>query len=281
LQLIFFGIFLSMFVGVLSTKIISFSAYDMEQNSLMDLLEKVPMYVFVLAAVVWAPITEELTFRLGLRFSKWSFVISLSFIFSTILLSFSDYLGKFFKIKDIFLEKYYLIFVYFLIIAIFIFLLNIFYKFFINEEKLIEFYKKYFFIIFYLFTFLFGFVHIFNWQNLSQASFAIFFLFLPQLAVSFVLGFIRMNYGISWSMFCHFFYNLFFVTPIVFLSMLPFDIFKLNEEQLINSLENLSEQYLTYTGSFFIYYLTLIFIIIFVSMKMIIEYIKVMKKSKI
>jgi membrane protease YdiL (CAAX protease family) len=70
---------------------------------------------------------------------------------------------------------------------------------------------KSFKIAFYIFTFLFGFVHISNFEITTNVLLLAPLLVLPQIILGGYLGYIRVRFGLQWSMLLHGTYNLFFL----------------------------------------------------------------------
>jgi len=66
---------------------------------------------------------------------------------------------------------------------------------------------KYFKIVFYVFAVLFGFVHITNFELTKNVLLLSPLLVLPQILLGSYLGFIRVKFGLHWSMFLHASYN--------------------------------------------------------------------------
>ncbi|MEP2279662.1 CPBP family intramembrane glutamic endopeptidase [Maribacter sp.] len=75
--------------------------------------------------------------------------------------------------------------------------------------------SKFFKPIFYLFTIAFGFMHISNFEMNTQVLLFSPLLVAPQIGVGFILGFIRVKYGLVWSMALHAFYNMVLVIPVL------------------------------------------------------------------
>lgn len=67
--------------------------------------------------------------------------------------------------------------------------------------------KKTFKIAFYLLTIIFGFIHITNFEINTNTLLFSPLLILPQLVVGFYFGFIRVRFGLIWSIFLHGTYN--------------------------------------------------------------------------
>jgi len=80
--------------------------------------------------------------------------------------------------------------------------------------------KPYFPVIFYILTLLFGFYHITNFEITTTILLMSLLLVSPQLFVGSVLGFIRVRFGLLWSIGLHALYNLLLVGPIILLKVL-------------------------------------------------------------
>ena len=80
--------------------------------------------------------------------------------------------------------------------------------------------SNYFKSIFYFFTVCFGFMHITNFELTPQVWLLSPLLVAPQVSVGFILGFIRIKFGLLWSMILHASYNLILTFPVVILKLL-------------------------------------------------------------
>lgn len=76
--------------------------------------------------------------------------------------------------------------------------------------------------IFYLFTFVFGFYHITNFELTTTTLLLSPILVAPQISAGLFLGFIRVRFGLPWAIALHACYNLILVGPVII--MLIFDI---------------------------------------------------------
>lgn len=74
--------------------------------------------------------------------------------------------------------------------------------------------------VFLLFTLAFGFLHITNFEFSLQVWLLSPLLVAPQISVGFILGFIRIKFGLLWSMAMHALYNLILVSPLIVLKLL-------------------------------------------------------------
>jgi membrane protease YdiL (CAAX protease family) len=89
------------------------------------------------------------------------------------------------------------------------------------NKGVIVFRRKYFIWFFYLMACTFGFIHITNYSGYKELLFWMPLLTSSQLICGIILGYIRIKYGLIWSIFYHAFNNLVFVT-IAFCSIVPF-----------------------------------------------------------
>ena len=71
--------------------------------------------------------------------------------------------------------------------------------------------KKYFKLIFYAFAFIFGFIHLSNFEITTNVLILAPILVAPQIILGGYLGFIRVRFGLIWSILLHASYNAFFI----------------------------------------------------------------------
>jgi len=205
--------------------------YDQSQHAVVTLFRESPFFVLLFMVLIWAPTTEELTFRLGLRFSPYRLSLSAAFLFFVLLSILHTFNYKTIVILFDKIASYgpfaSIGFFIIMILAISSILGRYLSKTKI-ERSLNIFYVKYFNYIFYTSTFIFALVHIFNFINIQIVWKLIPLLALPQLVIGFVLAYIRMKYSIAWSVFFHFLYNSLAAVPALLLMLIP--------EELISAL---------------------------------------------
>jgi len=135
-------------------------------------------------------IYEELAFRLFLKFSPVKLSISISLLVYFLL-------SKFLQFEIYSLNVY----VYGSIILFFMFTL------FLNIKSIIEYTRniiiKYFKHFFYISIILFAILHIVQFEITFRSIFFIPIIILPQLIAGVFFGFVRMKYGIMWSIVLH------------------------------------------------------------------------------
>ncbi|MDN3494262.1 CPBP family glutamic-type intramembrane protease [Winogradskyella bathintestinalis] len=156
------------------------------------------IYQFLILTFL-APIFEELTFRLGLRFSKWNFILMTSgFIY--LILKFT--------------LQIYLPFILLIIVIISLFLVVILKKRII--EKLSNFWKNNRLIIFYSLLNSFALIHILNYElNISNMIY-IPILVLPHFIAGLILSYARLKSGIILSICLHILNNGLLTLPLLF-----------------------------------------------------------------
>lgn len=81
-------------------------------------------------------------------------------------------------------------------------------------------YKSYFKIIFYVFTLIFGFYHITNFEITTTILALSPLLVAPQISVGALLGFIRVRFGLLWAIGLHAIYNLLLLGPLLVFKIL-------------------------------------------------------------
>lgn len=79
-------------------------------------------------------------------------------------------------------------------------------------------------IVFYAFTTAFGFMHISNFEMSTQVLLFSPLLVAPQIGVGFILGFIRVKFGLVWSMALHACYNMVLIIPVLIMQFLDIPI---------------------------------------------------------
>lgn len=79
-------------------------------------------------------------------------------------------------------------------------------------------------IVFYAFTTAFGFMHISNFEMSTQVVLFSPLLVAPQIGVGFILGFIRVKFGLVWSMALHACYNMVLIIPVLIMQFLDIPI---------------------------------------------------------
>ncbi|MBD3245047.1 MAG: CPBP family intramembrane metalloprotease [Candidatus Moranbacteria bacterium] len=206
----------SFMLAVIIVYLISLTDYDQNSHAIMELiLDKENIWILMILAVIFAPVKEELTFRMILKYSAFRFSFSLAFL----LLLLPEILLNFFDKSFIFDFKWWQgAIVYFGFIFLAGFGFGFLFKRFFKKEKIESFYKNNFFKIFYLQAIAFGLVHIINYQEVLTIWFIVPMLVMPQIFLGLILGFIRMKFGLIWSIFFHAMYNGIALLPFLILS---------------------------------------------------------------
>lgn len=225
-------------LGIITGSTLHFFGYDLKNFAINKFLENNKVLTLFLLASIWAPFAEEITFRLGLRFTPLNLSLSLSFLLLFILRGFFDsHLPPWlFTINNF---RGILSFVFSGLILT-LCLMLIFHR--SNIKKFLHsFFYRYFFFIFYFFSFLFAFFHITNYASIGKIWFLIPLLVAPQFLVGVLLGFVRLRYGITWSILGHFWHNTIATVPFLIISLLSEDLLF----QILNNGDNQSLDFLT------------------------------------
>lgn len=211
-------------LGGLASVLIQQAGYDTAQNSVVDLFFSQPVYVFIFLALIWAPFTEEMTFRLWLRYSPYRLGFALVLIFLLILNFLAEGLpeiGAWFTevLAGFSLAGRTVLFL--VLVSLFGFVLGSFFVRVLPHEKIRGFYHRRFAWIFYGSTAVFGLVHIFNYYNLGSLWYLVPFLVLPQLIFGAIFAYVRMLYGVGWAMIGHFVHNAVISAPVLVFAFVP------------------------------------------------------------
>lgn len=199
--------------AVLLSLIISFAltavGYNPGDHALSDPEWQNPYTMFLLG-VILAPLLEETAFRMGLKFSPFRLSFSLALLSYFLYPTFFSLMGI--KLGDT-LSAFMPLLLLLVIGVLFGFVFRV-----VNKNKAIErFYRRYFFIIFYFSVFLFAGIHIMNYSNFDQIWFLAPLIVAPQFLGGVTMGFIRVNFGLQWSILHHMLWNGFLFSPSIFL----------------------------------------------------------------
>lgn len=249
---------------ILSTLLILFK-YDNNDHAILALFEESNMLLLFFLGGIYAPIVEEVTFRLGLKFSPFRVSFSLSFLLLFITQLLESY--KIVNLENIFITQFnsnstIYVFVFYLFFVLFAIGLGFLLRINLLQNKLRSIHEKYFNWIFYLSAIIFGIAHATNYTDIQNIWFLIPFLGLPQIFIGIILGFVRLRYGMFWTILLHAIHNS--------LTMFPLIAFGLGSENLKNlvlsSNSNNSEQLatlLTTTDYMIIFGVLIYFLMIF------------------
>lgn len=183
LLLLFIGYFLSVLpIGIAN-------GFICKLGHITHFLKKVnhPTITLIIA-ISLAPVYEEFLFRALLRFNKKNILLFISTIFTMIVVL-------------MYMSKYKPVFVLLIILLCFVFL-------YLNFKKIKLFINAKFKYFFYFSVFAFGLAHLSNFSgNIYIIMIAFPLLIAPQLILGLILGFIRMKYGLIYSILFHFLVN--------------------------------------------------------------------------
>ncbi len=198
-QILALSLILSVIIGFIITVALSTVNYNQEHHELSDPKYDNPLTLLI-SAVFLAPILEETTFRLGLKFSALRLSFSLLFLTVFFIPTILTEIGLNFSTS---LNLIYHLWVF---VAIGLILPVI-----LHEDNVEEYvknkYHRYFPYIFYASAGLFALIHIFNYGNAIDIWFLTPLLVLPQLIGGLLFGFVRMKYSFIWAVILHISYN--------------------------------------------------------------------------
>lgn len=174
------------------------------------------MLQVIWGAILFFPIWEELVFRIGLRFSRINLSVGLAFAavyFSRLVMIVLEIPRPSWLFSPDTLVGIISILVPALAITIFIWLLS-----FIGDERLTSIYQRRFDVVFYLPLLTFALLHALNYEKELWIFAPL--ITIPQLFLAAGFGYIRMKYGLGWSVFMHILNNLFSFLPALILEEL-------------------------------------------------------------
>lgn len=168
---------------------------DAGTNVNSSLIYKYSFLKLMLICVVSAPVLEELAFRLPLRY-KYNYLLQLM----AHLISLTGFAQK---------ENW--------------------------NETVQKYWQKHFAKFFYLMAIAFGFVHMYNFVDHKQLWTWIIVLVFPQLFIGSILGYIRVQFSLPWSMAYHAFHNFMFLCiPLLFITYMPHGQFKNKDTYMVH-----------------------------------------------
>jgi len=253
-------IFISFLLGLILTFALNAVGYNMDQHALSDPEWQFPI-VIILYGILIGPIQEELTCRMGLKYSPFRLSFSLAFFTILIFPMIISYLD--FSISS---EIYILIIISsFSLIGV---VLGLYLKYRANQKPIINFYKSNFRFIFYLSAVVFAALHFSNYSNFGQIWFLAPLLVSSQFVGGVTLAYVRMKYGLSWSIFQHMATNAIFFSPTILSGIV-----KINDANNTLGSESILLALFTIIG------LIIVFVVLFSSMHPICEYLY-LKHSK-
>ncbi|MBD3329888.1 CPBP family intramembrane metalloprotease [Candidatus Dojkabacteria bacterium] len=211
---------LAISAGILSLILTNKLQVDTGEHAVNTLLTEASALFILFFSVIYAPITEELSFRGVLRPNLGIIGFSLPF---TILVALQFIINFFPTLEGVipsflynpFIWQGALFYLAFIIIATTTGVLLD--RKLMLGKKISAFYIKNIWWMYYLSAVIFGVLHITNFIAYKEILFFMPLLIAPQLIVGFFLGFIRIRYNLNWSILAHMLHNLISVAPILLL----------------------------------------------------------------
>jgi membrane protease YdiL (CAAX protease family) len=201
--------FLAAMAGVILNLFLSENIYhqytnQLSTNQFKSQISNKLVYIFIIALLI--PIFEEITYRLFLtRYQKKITIISISLIIGVGLFDISEEFGLLFFPKNLLLSDLTMVFY----VLCFGFPFYLLLKYFVTKKiDFNDYWGKYFPYIFYLSTLLFAFNHVqslnINASNFIFVPFAI----LPFFILGLFYAYVRVKYGLLWSIIMHILNNM-------------------------------------------------------------------------
>ncbi len=208
----------AIFFALISNLLLRDAGYSQEDFKLAEIIADSSAWIILFLVVIWAPVSEEIAFRLWLKFSPFKWALGISFLSLFLILLITP---PFIPEGTFILDSWQgignsLLLIFFLFVLIFS-ILNI------KKVCLIVkvFFEKHFHIFFYSLALLFALIHITNYDvNLREIWYFAPILIFPQLLLSFVISFVRIKYGFIWALFTHALNNTIAITPILLMGPL-------------------------------------------------------------
>jgi len=272
-------------LGVIATYVTSLFDYNAtEQNTITQLTDKGNILFIIMLTVIYAPIVEEITFRLFLKFSPVRLGLGISFlIFFSLQILDSLGISILQQISDMYFLNYEFIFLVIcleltLFAGIILSLLIIWSK---AEEKIKKIYTKTFGLIFYFAVIFFGLSHVFNYVDFQKIWFVAPILASPQIIIGLFLGYIRGKYGFSYSVLLHALHNLVSSIPLLLLALLSNELLDFySSESLVASEELITSLPMTDYFLLFLIMFYLLFGLFFIVASVISLLVDLFKQSK-
>lgn len=218
-----FMYFLIILSGIFISIALDAVNFENQDHSVIQFINNRHPLVIILLAIILGPLSEEITFRLGLKFSRFKISLSLAFLLMFIGGILTPSLFSTLTLVTYVLTYLVLFLILFIVLR------------FIKKDRILNFYQTYFGIIFYLSSIIFALGHIQNYTNISKVWLILPLLIFPQLLAGIVFGYIRVKFGFLYSTAMHMAYNGLTLLPILFLSLINIDM------SASDSLDNLSE----------------------------------------
>lgn len=262
------GIIITAILGFILAWLIGYFNYDQSQHSVVELFANESTLIIILLAFVWAPLIEEFTFRMGLFYSPFRLSFSLVLLFGTFTGVTLTFLNNYFPISaqliSFIAQPSGLAFT--IILALVSgYLLGRIIKNKLSLKLANNYYAKHFGLIFYLAAFSFAIVHAFNFFTLRDIWFLLPLLIAPQLIMGILFGYIRMRYGLIWSIFNHFLHNMLLTAPFLILGLAIQNPFGLGDGEVINELAVFSINKLLFL-LIFLWFITILLLGIIIAM---------------
>ncbi len=256
------------------------TGYDHDEFAITQLFEEVSVVTFLLMILVWAPISEEIAFRFGLRFSPFRLGTQITGLIFFSLLHFEVDLIPQFIFEDIGSWGEILVLGSFFVFGVI--LISIFLNIHLVKKRVERVFRKYFAFIFYILAIIFAILHMGNYQdNWLELWYLAPLLVMPQFLLALIASFLRMYYGFIWAVIVHGLNNgiigvlLVFLMPFIELEEIAY---KVDEAELVQHL-SVADFLSIITGCFFFMGIALLVLICITSL--VYEYLVSNKRDRV
>lgn len=238
-----FFLIICFIIGYLISLLLQYFNYDLSKNEIYNLFAKKNIFLVIFLALIWAPISEELSFRMIFKYSPFRFSYSIAFLcflFIQIIITIFPIINEALLIWLKNLKFWQSLLFYIIFINSIGIILGYILKKTVNSKFIERLYAKNFSWLFYSLTLFFAFLHFFNYTDIKTIWFLAPIVILPQFLLSLNLGFIRINYGLRWSIITHFFHNFLSAAPSIILMAASTNLFQFLTTKNNHLLLNLS-----------------------------------------
>ncbi|MBN1373734.1 CPBP family intramembrane metalloprotease [Candidatus Dojkabacteria bacterium] len=227
---------LTIILGVIVVLTLSLFSYSLDDHAVGKLFDETSLPMFIFFSVVFAPVFEEASFRLFLRYSALGLSISVPFVILSILSLVGFYNLPFVPdwLFSVVSFKGLLSFLGFLIAVAVISYLTLTKT--TLGKRLEKFYSRFYGVLLYSSILLFGLVHLTNFDNLSSVWYLAPIIILPQLVVGIALSYIRVRQGFLWGVLFHSLHNLVSTIPAILYTFHTFHYQLVDEMKLSNEI---------------------------------------------
>ncbi len=186
------------------------------QNRIIDLMTKDQVIATLFYSSIIAPIVEELAFRVHLKISpaRLAFFIVIQLIF--IFISIASYIPILTNLLSIITGNIGFILATIISLILLLIILTFLFRYLLRKLRSVNrtLLSKLYFLIFYLSAIYFGLIHIWNYEGFLSYWYIVIIMITPQVVAGIFMGYVRVQYGLLWSIIFHSIYNATLILPV-------------------------------------------------------------------